>query len=428
MARGKARADGRWQRLARLSAFGLPALFVLYGAVLLLISGSPAYAGVGAAALTGVFALNLFLVAGSTWAARFTRSGRLWLIVLVWALQSALMAGLLLGGFGVDRRWALAVAVLVGSITALMYARQRWKITEMQVLQPLAVDTLRDAASLADATRTPPGDAKLPAANRAVERLNRARALMMLAIREDDSDRVQEAMPLLRAALTDPALEPVIALSAADDLVNAESMMAERSRDEHRYVQAIVLFTEVVGENPGVPAGRVKLHGHRASYLAFQLRRMSETLVQAQQSGDTAGEASAEREVLELYRATKRERLAAIASAAPGTPIWAQELALHGICLSQGAAIGEEDDFDEGVELVRRALDRRVGLPPEIRLLTELHLASVLLMRARHLDDSARDLDEAEMILTRLVRHGPPIESKARAMLLDLSAIRAGTG
>jgi hypothetical protein len=250
---------------------------------------------------------------------------------------------------------------------------------------------------------------------------------MMLAVREDDSDRVQEAMPLLRAALTDPAVKPVIALSAADDLVNAESSMAERSRDDRRYAQAIALLHQVVKENPGVQAGRAKLHGHRASYLAFQLRRMSETLAQTQQSGDTAGEVNAERELRELYRATKRERLAAIASTAPGTPIWAQELALHGICLSQGAAIGEEDGFDEGVELVRRALDRRVGLPPEVRLLTELNLASVLLTRAGHLDDHARDLDEAEAILKRLVRHGPPIEPRARALLLDLSAIRAGT-
>lgn len=427
MARGKAEIDGRWQRLARLSAFGLPALFVVYGAVLLLISGSPAYAGVGAAALTAAFALNLFLVAGSTWAARFTRSGRLWLIVLVWALQPALMAGLLLGGFGVDRRWALAVAVLVGSIAALMYARQRRKVTEMQVLQPLAVDSLRDAVSLADATRTPPGDAELPAANRAVERLNRARALMMLAIREDDSDRVQEAMHLLREALTEPALDPVIALSAADDLVDAESMMAERSRDEHRYAQAIVLFAEVVSENPGIPAGRVKLHGHRASHLAFQMRRVYETLDQAQRCGDEAGEASAERELRELYQAVKRERRAAIASTTPGTPLWAQELAMYGVCLSQGAAIGEEDGFDEAIELVRRALDRRIGSPPEFRPLTERDLVSVLLMRARYLDDNTRDLDEAEMILTRLVRCGPPIESRARALLLELSAIRAGT-
>ncbi|WP_449060972.1 hypothetical protein [Planomonospora algeriensis] len=420
--------DDRWRRLALVAAFGLPVLFTFCGASLLIVSGSPGYAAAGAAALTGVTALNLFLVAGSAWAARFTRSGRLWLIVLVWALQPALAAGLLLGAFGADRRWALAAAALVGVVAAPVYARQRRKITEMQVLQPLAVDSLRDAASVDAATRTPPDDAKLPAANRAVERLNRARALMTLAVREDDSDRVQEAMPLLRAALTDPALDPVIALSAADHLVNAESVLAERSRDGRRYAQAIDLLAEVVGENPGLPAGRAKLHGHRASYLVFRMRCADETLAHARQRGDGAGETSAEEETRELYRAVKREHLAAIDGMTPGTPVWAQELAMYGMFLSQGAAMGEEDGFDEAVELVRRALDRRFGLPSEIRPTTELGLADVLLRRAAHLDDDVRDLDEAEAILTRLVRHGPPIESGARALLLDLSVLRAGTG
>ncbi|MGN9841281.1 hypothetical protein ACTMTI_24445 [Nonomuraea sp. H19] len=422
MARGEASSDGRWRRLALLLAAGLPALFVVYGAILLFISGSLAYAGIGAAALTGALALNLFLVARSTWAARLTRAGRLWVVVLCWALQPALMTGVLLGAFGAEWQWALAAAVLVGLVAAPIYARQRPKATEMQVLQPLAVDSLKDGRLLDDATRAQSDAPKAPATVRA---LNRARAVMMLALREDDSDRVQEALPLLRAALTDPALDPVIALSAADDLVNAESSMAERSRDDRRYAQAIALLTEVVKENPRVPNGRAKLHGHRACHLAFQLRRMHETWIQASKAGDTAGEVAAERALRELCQGVKRERLAAIAYTKPGTPIWAQELAMHGQFLCRAAELGEEKDLMEGVGLIRRALDRRVGLPAELRHPVELQLASALQARAPYMEDGLRDLDESRTILNRLVRLGPPIEAGARALLLENAVIRA---
>lgn len=414
-------ADVRWRRLAPIALAGLPIVFIVHGGLLLSLSGSVGYALAAAALQTGALTLNLLAVARSAWAANLTGERRLRLLVVLWALQPALATALVLGALGWSAPWAIAGGTAAGLLGSLAYARGRSGITRMQVGQPLAMDSLREAGTVDAATATPP-DPTVPAGNRAVERLNRARALTLLAVQEDSVDRVQEALPLLRDAIHDPGLDPVFALAAADDLVNAESGMAERSRDDRRYAAAIALFTEIVRENPGVPAGRAKLHGHRAEFLTFQAGRVSADLAEAERTGNDDAARRARDTMRDLLDRTERERREAVRHAPAGTPIHAQERALLGLLLCHAVEAGAPDRSDEGVGLIRDSLRRLRGLSPETEQICLLHLAQALLMRAQQRGDD-RDVTEAKGILDRLVSAGPPIDASAHELLLTVRTL-----
>jgi hypothetical protein len=215
--------------------------------------------------------------------------------------------GLLLAGVGVDPGWAVGGGGLATIIAAFAYSRYRSKMTAMQTIFPLTVDSIEEGELLRLATEKPVDDPRIPPAHWAMQRLNHARALTAVAMRDADHDRAVGALGLLEQVLRDPALDRDAALLAADDLVNAESLLAERSRDGARYRAAVERYGQLAGANASIPSARPRCHGHRATYLMFLAREYSEQYARAHDDGDIPRQEKVEREMIRVYELAENE-------------------------------------------------------------------------------------------------------------------------
>lgn len=418
--------DNRWRRLVPAAACRLLLFFAGLWAVFWMLSGNVRYATLAAGVLTLAAGVSATLVARAAWAARLAGRRRLNVVLVSWAALPALVTALLAAALGVPALPAIALGLGAGVVAGGAYARQRGQVLALQTVFPLAVDTLAEAELLRAATQQPNEDPSVPAGHRAVHRLNHARALSVLAMRDDDHDRLVEALPLLRAVVHDETLDPSVALLAADDLVSAESMLAERGRDGGRYAGAIELYAQLLQENPGIPGGQARLHEHRAEYQQYLARGASEDLRAAESAGDQAGAERASERLRDSHHAVEQELTAALELTTQRAAIRPQYLVLLGSILCSFDLFGENRS-DEGIDLCRQALALRAGRTREQRPTTELILAHCLLARWDQRGDD-RDLDEAGALLRRLVRQGNPVEARAQALLLEIAVRRADPG
>jgi hypothetical protein len=416
--------DNRRRRLGRTAAIGLPLLLAGLWAGFWIISRQAGFAAFAAGIQTAAVAAGVFLTARGAWSYRLTGRRQLNVILAAWAVSPALMAALLAAAFGLAAVPDAIIGVAAGVAAALAYARSRRRIAAIQLGIPLAVDSLAEAGQVLDATGAPGSPPGTTADGEAMRRLNRARALTFAAMREGDHDRLLEALPALRKVIQDGTLDPAVALLAADDLVNAESMLSERSRDGTRYAAAVDLYAAQAARNPRVAGAAARRHGHRADYQAFLEQAATDDAVAAAEADDEAARTRALARAAGAHRAVNRELSAALELSGPRDEVRAQYLSMLGshLCLSLGV-IGE-DRLDEGIELCRQALTLPAGRRREYRPGFELSLASSLLARW-DMDEDDRDLDEARALLRRLVRLGNPVEARARELLLQISVRQA---
>jgi hypothetical protein len=214
-----------------------------------------------------------------------------------------------------------------------------------------------------------------------------------------------------------PAGKADAELAAADARVVAESETAERTRVDRPYAAAITHLEQVVARRRRLPGGKFLLHSHRAQYLTFQAGLTAERLGQA---------VPAERGKLtdrmrQLYGETESELRAAIAAPpGPGRSA-AREYAALGLLLCVGAEQGGPDRTQEGVGLLREALVRDPSMTPDARTRIQLDLATALVIRDR-LHGSAGDRQDAEALLSLLIRPGPPVAGEARKLRAELTS------
>jgi len=417
--------DNRWRRLGRTAAIGLPLLLAGLWAGFWVISRNAVFAAFAAGIQTAAVMASLFLTARGAWSYRLTGRRQLNVILAAWAVSPALMAALLAAAFGLPAVPDALIGVTVGGAAALAYARSRRRISAMQAGIPLAVDSLAEARQVLDATEAPGRPPSgTTADSEAMRRLNHARALTFSAMREGDHDRLVEALPPLREVIKDRTLDPAVALLAADDLVNAESMLAQRSHDGTRYAAAVDLYAEQAARNPLVAGTAARLHGHRADYQAFLEQEATDDAVAADEAGDEAARTRALALAAGAHHAVNRELGAALELTGPRDQIRAQYLSMLGTHLCLSLDVTGEDRLDEGIGLCRQALALPAGRRREYRPGFELSLASGLLIRWE-IDADDRDLDEARTLLRRLVRLGNPVEARARELLLQISARQA---
>lgn len=411
--------DRRWRRLGLVVAGLAPLTFLLSWTAFRVISRSGSYAAWSAGVLTIVTALSVALVARGAWAARPASRWHLNAILASWAVLTGLTAALLAHAFGLPAGWAAVLGVAAGAVAALAHARKRADVAGLQTVFPLDVTTLADAELLRLATLRPGPYRRLTDEHRAVQRLNHARALTVLAIREGDYDRLVQALPLLHTLLTDGALDVTVARLAAKELVQAENLLAERGRAGGRYAEAIELFARFASES-GAPGDLAALHTERAVYLSHLARRITEELEAAGPAvGHPAADARLER-LRELHEEGERELRAAVRLTDDRAPEWPDYVAMLGLHLCSGALLTGVDQTDDGVDLCRQALARPSGRGGVKRRGNELFLASALLARFDQSGDPA-DLDEAERLARRLLRLGNPVEARARTVLLEIA-------
>lgn len=265
--------DRRWRRfLPRLLAW-LAALFVTFTLLGRPLFGSTTRALAVAAALTGAVSLGSVLYIETVWSDR-PAGARRWVVVAFWAGAVGLCAGLMLR-FWLFPPWWLCLAA--GSVAALssgvVYGRQSPRMVGafQAGLAILRISSPEEArAVIIDCTRAL-DDPGLPADRRTVAELNRARARTMLALRRGLGHELQEALAVLRRTVQDPAVDPVLAVLAADDLVNAMSLAAEQTRDPQGYAEARRLLEHCLRRAPQVEAS-TRLYGHRAQFYLFLAR------------------------------------------------------------------------------------------------------------------------------------------------------------
>jgi hypothetical protein len=184
-------------------------------------------------------------------------------------------------------------------------------------------------------------------------------------------------------------------------------------------------------ENPGIPDAQSLLHEHRAGYQQCMLSAALQDLEAAQSAGDQAwadqARADQARERLtDAWSAIERELRTALRLVPEGAAIRPEYLVMLGAHLCSSLDCLGEYRSDEGVKLCREALSLRAGRTREQKPRSELILADCLVTRFEQRGDE-RDLDEAEALLGPLLRHGNPIEARARALLLKIAAIRQKT-
>jgi hypothetical protein len=420
---GSISGDYRWRRFGRAAAGLLPTFFMITWTGFWSLSGEVSYASGAAGVLTLAAAVSTVLTARAAWAPRLTPRWHLNMIVISWSLTLALTAALILVTRGMPALPAAGCAVAAGTLAAMAYDRQRSRVAALQPVFLLSVETLSDAELLRAATEQPNDDPRVPADQKAIQRLNHARALTILAMRNGDFDRLVEALPTLRTVLQDPRLDPAVALVAARDLVEAQSLLAQHGGDGGRYAASIELYAQLARENPKVPGTGAVLHACRAGYQQYLMTGAAADLKTALAAGDDRGATQAEQRIRAAWFTIERELTCAL-RLTPGqadvVPEYLTELGVH---LSSAWTCVGEDRSDEGVDLCRRALSLRAGRTRGQRPHTELALALALTDRYEQAGDN-RDAAEAEALLRGLVRQGNPIEARAREMLVRIALLR----
>ncbi|MEV0456740.1 hypothetical protein [Catellatospora methionotrophica] len=426
--------DDRFRRLARRAALLLPAYFGVLFVALLGLSRRPVFSLAGAATMTVLLTASGALQAVKTYTPRRVRARALLVMLVSWALIPGVAMSLVLLAWRVDVRWVLAAGVAVTAIGMLAYAGLRGRAAADQLLMPVIPESLPDAELLRLAAQQPSYRRDVRPDLLAIQHLNHARASIMLALRESDYDRITEALPILRQVIDDPNLDRGLALLAADDLVNAQSTLAERSRDGERYAEAVRLHSKLAADNPQVPAGRARAHFHEAGYQQYLLRAAADDWADAAGRDDRTAAAAADR-IRQTHATAEREIRAAIRLAEPGTGALGDFLTFLGGLLCTPASEDSADRYDEGVDAIRTALamrtpDRAGWLPAG-----QLALATSLYCRAegRAEDPAARagvlaDLDEAERLATGLLPLGNPYQVRALALLADIAGLRGRLG
>jgi hypothetical protein len=257
--------------------------------------------------------------------------------------------------------------------------------------------------------------------------LDRVHSLQERAVLEGRLDLLLESVEPLRAIIEDPDLDPRCALAAADELVNAESTLAQRSRDDSRYRSSIELYAHVLTESPDEPMGPAQLHVHRAGYQLYRMQSMLDDF--ALLPGDTSASVQ-DRLTARLsvpFTTVSAELRAAIELAGTDDAFRADYLAMLGEHLASAYDLIGEDHFDEGILLCREAVSLGRTGDRFWRYAVQLQLATCLWMRwAVH--RAERDRAEAYRIAKRLMRRGNAFRARAGELLQLLATKPVGSG
>ena len=249
--------------------------------------------------------------------------------------------------------------------------------------------------------------------------LDRAQDLQERAFVDGRLDLLLESAEPLRAIIEDRALDPIYALVAAHQLIDTESALAQRSRDDTRFRAAIDLYTQVLAENPGEPMGPAQLHAHLADYQSHRLHALFDEF--ALIPGDTLASAQARltARLSAPFNAVTAELRAAIDLAGASNDFKANCLGMLAGHLCGALEVIGEDHSDEAVSLCREALS--LGRGNWIwRSATKLSLATSLSVRWE-LHGDERDRREAYRIAKRLMRQGNAFQARAGELLQKLA-------
>lgn len=380
--------DRRWRRfLPRLLAL----LAVQFVALVLLgrvLFGSMAEALAVAGLLIIVVAAGTVLYTDTVWSDR-PAGRRRWVIVGLWAAAVGLCAGLVLHRW-LEPPWPVVVAagVLGALVSGAVYARQSPRmIGAFQLgLTIVRVATPEEAQAVVTGSTRALADPGLPLDRRIVAELNRARARTLLALRRGQGHELQEALDVLRRTIQDPGTDPVLAVLAADDLVNAMSLAAEQTRDPRGYDEARRLLAYCLERAPDVDAS-ARLYGHRAQFYLFFARD----------------------DITFYGRALAAQQEAVRRATRPS----AADLAQLGLVLSLGITTGV-DRSEEAIAYCRRAVALDRG--DETRL--SLAMCLCYCTQAGGPQTTARR-DEARALLGRLARRKGPMGLRANQVLVE---------
>ncbi|WP_432838088.1 hypothetical protein [Dactylosporangium sp. CA-092794] len=421
--------DDRFRRLLRKSVVLLPIYFAVLAMLLYLVAQNVRTAIAGAAAMSALAVVAGAVHAWGIYSARLVRSRLLRALLTLWGLIPGLAAVILLLVFGMGPAVTIVVGLAVAVVGSAAYRPMLRRVRQDQLFGPVVPESLSDAELIRLASARPVYRRGIDPYRYVVARINYARALIMLAMRESDYDRVTEALPILRQVIEDARLMPALALDAADDLVNAESTLAERSRDGRRYAQAVDLYARLVTEVGANAVQRARLHYHRAGYDLFVLRGASEEFETVGPADSDAARRTTVRAAA-AYEGLLRNSHAAIDLVPHGTDAHAEYLMALGNALVVASAV-QEDTSDEGIALIRQSLAMRTPYRRSRRNYGRLMLAGCLLMRVdlRIADPARREellaaLAEIEQIAWALVKAGDLYEVRARWLLAEVAVRR----
>ncbi|WP_067504283.1 hypothetical protein [Actinoplanes sp. TFC3] len=380
-----------WSRLALFQAAQFTA-FLLLGRSLF---GSFRVAVASAALLTAVSGLGAVLYTDTVWSDTPTGRRRR-VIVTIWATAVGLCVALGLR-LWLTLPWAVVVAAgLTAALTAgVVYGRQSPRtINAMQVsLSIMRIESPAEAQDVIRDCSVALERPDLPNDRRLLTELNQARARTMLALRRGHGHELQAALATLRQVLQDSTIDPVWAVMAADDLVNAMSLAAEQTRDPQGYAEARELLAYWSDKAPEVEA-EARVHAHRAGFHLFLAR-----------DGDAG----------HYWLALAAQQQAVNI----GRPPSADHVGTLGVILSQSYGVTGQDRSVDAIQHCRDAVAQSHG-----DRVSKLQLAQCLYFcAAGGIPGSGQCIAEARSILEPLARRPGPLGIRAKGILVDLDGL-----
>jgi CHAT domain-containing protein len=353
--------------------------------------GLPATSASALAAVAAVLDAAFVVILGLTKVfGRFPSRARVRLLTGVWAaMVGVLCAGATAALFGLSAPATLVVGLAAAALAAPVVRGSARKQAMSPTTRGTAIDSLHQVDEALEVFAAQLADPSLDERTRAAVELDWAAAQSMAAMLSDRPDHLDEALLVLERHARAPQHSHAHRFRAVCELVETRDMLAERSRDDHGWEDALAL-QRVIADEPGAPEWeRARcLHdlGDRHVYLAREAGADHPEYLHHLQAA------------LDLFR----ESLRGFGSAAGFAPFLSSKIAQQLLAVAAADPSGSwEYALDDVIRDLRQTLPLYRGHRREGREFVGFALAQMLLLRVEATEQLTPDVDEAERLCRR---------------------------
>lgn len=321
---------------------------------------------------------------------RFPSRARVRLLTGVWAaMVGVLCAGATAALFGLSAPATLVVGLAAAALAAPVVRGSARKQAMSPTTWGTAIDSLHQVDEALEVFAAQLADPSLDERTRAAVELDRAATLSQAAMLSDRPDHLDEALLVLERHARAPQYYHAHRFRAVCELVETRDMLAERSRDDHGWDDALAL-QRVIADEPGAPEWeRARcLHdlGDRHVYLAREADADHPEYLHHLQAA------------LDLFR----ESLRRFGPTAGFAPFLNSKIAQQMLAVAAADPSGSWGySLDDVIRDLRQTLPLYRGHRREGREFVGFALAQMLLLRAEATEQLTPDVDEAERLCRR---------------------------
>lgn len=342
-------------------------------------------------------------------------AGPQWDIAALSAMPAAIVAAIIwvvMFNGGAATAGAVALGVFVG--LGLWHRSQAAKEMGKHLRLPMRLDDFHHVEQMIQHCRQTLRDEPLDTEQRTIMKINLAHALIARSVLSGREDGLPEAVRLIEHMVVDQSpVNGALCLIAAQNLVDAMSLKADRTGDLTGYKEAVDLQVDIAAD--ALPSALSRALDDRADYFMMRFARWSSV---------ADGRTLQEHEEAVAYReAITRDLRDAVAATPKRSPIYLERVSK--LSWFTGAN-GGRAELDAAITGCRQALRSARHRRFRDRAIGYICLTELLKTRAEQ-DVSQRvtDLAEAEQLCRRLLaRRNTPLAASASETLAGVLALR----